>query len=492
MSRNRVLAVLGVACAAALLLFAVLRQARAPQRPEYLLINLTADHDHDLALRQSLRLAEQKSGIENALVLLPELPPAATIEQLAVRLTGALHIGARRRGRGLLFLYSMRENLMKIEVSYALEGDIPDAWCHRLEEAAKTYMLSEVPQDFLSELIITANLRGMGSRDDAATLSRPAWLREGFLSGGAGAVARGARRTLADFQAAIARLPEAQLAEYAAAADPSESAQRYLDSLRAGVGDPRLPLLTAGSRIFRAVVPRNGPQQQRVYESFRSAGTSRLLRQGNLALLVPGPDRDNLPVVLRRGADGLWYVDEPKSWTWFHRYEDDVNFHVKYADNPFMQDLRATHMPNAAAAIYPAQVGTPLAPPDPQALAAAVAAGEAAIRAAPDAAAGYADLADLYLFEMDWIGPAIRLYERAQALDPANLAYRWRLMDLYLNDSRAEPMLEELHFLATQRSADRHVQDWDRAYRKAYDFDADRARDAGLLRSLAWLRRGIE
>src|SRR6202162_1454992 len=140
------------------------QHTREPQRVEYVLINETARHDFDLAFRMSLKLAEKKSGIENALVLLPALPPAKTVEETAAELLSKLQIGARRNGRGILYLYSAKENLLKIEVSYALEGDIPDGFCHRLEEGGETYMLSEVPQDFISELLITTNLRGMGSK----------------------------------------------------------------------------------------------------------------------------------------------------------------------------------------------------------------------------------------------------------------------------------------------------------------------------------------
>src|SRR2546430_12704660 len=41
----------------------------------------------------------------------------------------------------------------------------------------------------------------------------------------------------------------------------------------------------------------------------------RLLFAGDLALLVPQPNHSNLPLVFRRGIDGLWYVDEAKTWT---------------------------------------------------------------------------------------------------------------------------------------------------------------------------------
>ncbi len=453
-------------------LVATCAQTHEPRRQRFVLINETSQHDFDLAFRMSLKLAEDKSGIENALVLLPSLPISKTIEQVAVERFAQLHIGARRSGRGILFLYSAKENLMKIEVSYALEGDLPDAFCHALENAAKTYMLSEVPQDFISELIITTNLRGMRSLG-AIPMSQPEWFDAEFLSGGGGAVAHGYRRTIEDYQRAIWRLPDAALGAFAPSSDAAQSVRRYLTSLEAGIGDPRLPLLTEGSRIFRAVVPRNGAQLQRIHESFVAAGEYRLLFARDLGLAVPGPGGSNLPIVVRRGADGLWYVDEPKAWTYFHRFEDDTNFLVKYADNPFFAGLRALGVPNMTAAIYGNHAQTPTPPSYPFSIAAAVLAAEDAIRAAPAVAANYARLGDLYLFEMDWLSRAIDQYERASALAPDNLAYRWRLLDLYLNDSRADRMLGELKYLAEYSGSDPQTKAWYRAYRKAYDFVAE-------------------
>lgn len=443
---------------------------RAPQRPEYVLINETDQHDFDLAFRMSLKLAEKNSGIENALVLLKSLPPSKSIEQTAAELVSRLRIGARRNGRGILYLYAAKENLLKIEVSYALEGDIPDLFCRRLEAAAKTYMLSEVPQDFLSELIITTNLRGMGTQDKTGAVAQPRWLMAEFLSGGAGAISQGYRRTLEDYQRAIRRLPAADLGKFAPSRDPAATVERYLTSLAAGIGDPRLPLLTEGSGVFRSIVPRNEEQQRRINEFFRSAGAHRLLFADSLGLAIPGAGKSNLPIVLRRGTDDLWYVDEAKAWTYFHRFEDNVNFFVKFADNPFFAALRSQHVPNMDGAVYGDHVRTPQLSVYPFALTAAVQAVETKIRAAPSVAANYAELADLYLFEMNWLTPAVDLYEKAAALSPDELAYRWRLVDLYLNTSRAEKMLSELRYLAERLPGDKQTHDWYQAYKKAYDF----------------------
>src|SRR5215471_16848189 len=53
---------------------------RMADRPRYIFVNETGSHDHDLAFEMSLKLGEKRSGIENALVLLPRLPPGQTIE----------------------------------------------------------------------------------------------------------------------------------------------------------------------------------------------------------------------------------------------------------------------------------------------------------------------------------------------------------------------------------------------------------------------------
>lgn len=332
-------------------------------------------------------------------------------------------------------------------------------------------MLSEVPQDFISELIITTNLRGMGSREHGREPSRPAWITDEFLSGGAGARIHGYARTLADYQRAIRHLPDAGLKGYEPSADAETTLRRYLASLEAGIGDPRLPLLTEGSAVFRSVVPRDAAQLQRIHEFLQAASPLRLLQAGPLALAVPQPGHSNLPVVLRRGTDRLWYVDEPKSWTYFHRFEDDVDFHVKFADNAFLRALQGLGMPGTRYAIYGDHARTPPPPAYPFSLSSAVHGIEARIAAHPDDAAAYAALGDLYLFEMDWLAKSIEMYEKASALAPGELSYRWRLADLYLNDSRADKFLAELEFLSRHSRGDPQARDWYRFYKAAYDFE---------------------
>jgi hypothetical protein len=437
----------------------------ASARPRFVLINQTAQHDYDLALRMSLKIAEDKSGIENALVLLDALPPGQSIEQAAADAFTRLRVGARRHGRGILYLYSRRENVLKIEVSYDLEPHITDLYCRRMEDAAKAYMLSELPQDFLSELIITTNLQGMSTKAEADVPAAPDWYVGGFLSGGGGAQVRGYRNDLSELEQAIERMPAHSEALLQPSTDPDESVRRYLASLDAGLGDPRVPLLTQGSAAFRAIVPRNAAQQRRIFAYFQAASPYRLLVQADFAIAAPQPGHSNLPIVLRRGTDRLWYIDEVKSWMWFHRFEDSTDFFVKYADNPFMRPLKKMGWPHMDRPVYEHDVATPRPPAYPYPLKETLRTLEREAKENPADARTQAALGDFYLFEIGWQRKAIEQYELASRIEPGNATFRWRLVDLYLNASRAQDFLAELKWLADAQPGDRDL-------RRKYDFYA--------------------
>ncbi|HME72103.1 MAG TPA: hypothetical protein VKM54_19870 [Myxococcota bacterium] len=52
------------------------------------------------------------------------------------------------------------------------------------------------------------------------------------------------------------------------------------------------------------------------------------------------------------------------------------------------------------------------------------------------------------------------------------LSYRWRLMDPYQNDSRADTSLAELKFLSEHLPNDKQTRDWYQFYAHEYDFGA--------------------
>jgi hypothetical protein len=435
-------------------------------------VNETDRHDYDTALKTSLKLAERRSGIENALVLLKKLPPGSTIESAAEGLFQRWQIGRDRSGKGILYVHTEEENLFKIEVSYALEGIFPDVLCHRLEEAARTYMLSEIPQDFVTELMITMNIEAAeaskAERPDAHLDLAPSASVSRFLSGGAGAAASGYRRTLGDYLKAVRELPLEDAAAFRPSRDPAESVRQYLASLEHGLGDPRLPLLTEGSQVFRLVVPRNPAQQRRVLDYYERGAPHQLYLRGDLGVALFRAGVPNLPIVLRRSRDGLWYVDEAKSWTWFHRWEDGTDPFPKYDDMPLLFALKEAHYPTADRVIYTRRVATPAPPSYPFSLDAAVAALADKMRTEPTNAEWPARLGEIYLFETDWISKTIDCFETAAHLDPDRLEHRWRLYDLYINHSEVEKALAELHFLAEKLPGDAEVQYWLKFYTDTY------------------------
>ncbi len=455
---------------AAWLLLGPLSRGVAP-RPRYIFINETDDHAHDTALKMSLKLAEKRSGIENGLILLKTLPAGASIQETGEALFRRWQIGRDRGGRGILFVYAEQENLFKIEVSYALEGLFPDILCHRLEQAAQTYLLSEIPQDFLSELLITMNIRGQEARrENPLDFEPPAWLSRGFLSGGAGVATKGYRPTLKDYLDVVRALPAEDAAVFRPSPSLSESVRLYLASLELGLGDPQLPLLTEGSQVFRMVVPRSRAQQHRVLDYYQKAMPYEIGLDGDLGVAVFRPGVANLPIVLRRSRDGLWYVDEPKSWTWFHRWEDNDDFFPKYDDLPLGSAIRDARSPNADRPIYRGRAATPRPPPYPFSLARTVADLEARAREDDRNPEWPARLGETYLFEMNWISRAIESFRSASSLDPARPEYHWRLFDLYINHSEIEKALQELRLLVERSPGDAEAKAWLDFYARAYRF----------------------
>ncbi len=71
---------------------------------------------------------------------------------------------------------------------------------------------------------------------------------------------------------------------------------------------------------------------------------------------------------------------------------------------------------------------------------------------------------------MNWLTPAIAAYEKAERLEPAEPEYHWRLIDLYLNASRADKMLAELKILSEQLPSDPQARQWYAYYKQEYQF----------------------
>jgi protein involved in temperature-dependent protein secretion len=92
------------------------------------------------------------------------------------------------------------------------------------------------------------------------------------------------------------------------------------------------------------------------------------------------------------------------------------------------------------------------------------------VRRRPGDSENFAALGNVYLFEINWISRAIENFEKAAVLAPKRMEYRWRLYDLYINNSEVEKALEQLRFIATSSPGDAQAREWLEHYTKAYQF----------------------
>ena len=89
-------------------------------------------------LNESLRLFEASTTHEIAVVTIPKLEND-TIETAAVSLFEEWGIGKEGLDNGVLFLVSLEDRVMRIEVGYGLEGILPDAIAFQIINEIKPY-----------------------------------------------------------------------------------------------------------------------------------------------------------------------------------------------------------------------------------------------------------------------------------------------------------------------------------------------------------------
>jgi hypothetical protein len=461
-----------------------------------LFLNQTSEHQYDRALKSSIRFFQQRTHIQLGIILLPALPDGQAIEQVAVQRFADYRIGQAREGRGLLLLWAEREHLFKIEVGYALEGVFPDALCRRLEAGARTFMLSRsafARRDFLTELIVTMGLhyldyRKNGKVDElilpSAGPGQGLSLQMGaHLSGGAGLVGRGYAASAEQVARELIAISPAIAAEMQPAAEAQVVLERYLQSLARGIGAPQLPLLTEGSRYFRINKPHAPGYLQRMADYYRKAGPATLLEHGALAAALYPESAPVLPILLRKMADGLWYIDEVHAWAYFHLAEDGSSV-PKYADAPYAFAWAARPGQAARQAVYFDRAATPPLLDALNATAATAAAADASaaanpllvrvaqaeqvLREHPERADAWRHLAELLHFEMYWLEAAAPLYEQALKLAPGRIELHWRLIDVYLNTSDIDALERQYHALLHVTPDDALLQHYYAWFQKNY------------------------
>lgn len=422
------------------------------------------DRRHDLALAMSVRIASEKSATEFAIVRRKSLPQGKNIKQIAVELFQSLQIG-KKNGKGVLIVFVESTREVKIEVSYELEGLLPDVLCRRLEDAAQTYFLSDQSQDYFSELLITLS-NAIADKETQET-NWSFGVDSFYRSGGAGLRSVIASRDGKKLLDMIGSNPT--MSKNLAANNPEQVLEEYLKSLELGIGDPRLPILTDGSRIFRVVVPRTKGQLLLIGSDYRKAGLHKVFVKGNMALAAFRQGTSTLPVWMERDGAGYWRVDEVKSWTFFHRFEDSRNYFLLSNDNPFRTDLMADGEGGAQCTIYKDRFSTLSTP---------------------------SNTGDRALFDWGWFSKASEEYRELLKKNPGDDSLRWKLIHVSWLLSEPESALEQLEILYQKHNTrDRELREWRYFYQAEYGkvraaladngFDAAIIRVEGFLQS-AW------
>lgn len=467
-ARRVIALVIFIAIAAVVYIFN--SRGETAQQDAVTFVNKTHDHHYDRPLRASIRLFQDRTGIQLGIILKDKLPLLTSIEDFAEKSFKAVKLGEKFSGNALLFVWAEKEHLFKIEVSYNLEPVFPDALCHRLEDGARTFMLSTSPyarRDFLTELTVTMGLHYLDYKQTGrlSELTLPALspgLLSNYLSGGAGIVGRGYAATLERVKAELKPLPPALVSEMQPDASIEKIVSRYMQSLEMGIGDPQLPLLTEGSSYFRMEKPHAPGYLQRINRYLKDAMPYRIVESGDLAAVLFMPNHPVLPILLRRNEKGLWLVDEPKAWATFHLSEDGSS-RLKYNSSPFAFAAVDGTGADRSGSLYAGRAYAPELITYPFDLRERLRHAEREISNHPSLATSYLNLAELLHFEMYWIQGAAPLYEKALALAPDRIDLRWRLIDIYRNMAEIDGEEQQYIAILRQNPNDRYARfyyDW--------------------------------
>lgn len=91
-------------------------------------------------LNQKLEDFEKTNSSQVLVVIYPELPPGAALEDFTVRAASSWKAGQKAKDNGAILFVFIRDRRMRIEVGYGLEGALPDALGKRIiEEEIKPY-----------------------------------------------------------------------------------------------------------------------------------------------------------------------------------------------------------------------------------------------------------------------------------------------------------------------------------------------------------------
>jgi tetratricopeptide (TPR) repeat protein len=256
---------------------------------------------------------------------------------LAERLFRELAVGREAPTGGVLILLD-REGA-RIEVSYSLEGTLPDVLVSRLardqlvpyasHRAAGMAVMDVV--HYLRSLLLDAVANGGLELTPGLRTSELSRLLAG-RSGGAGAQV--AMPDLPSHTEYKHRVPDELRGRYAPSTDPVESAEALQRARQDLVGDPSLELFSEGSRVMRARYP-IAPYEEwlRADATERSRPLTVQVNGDRAFVSSPDPARDFVPVLLVR-EQGLWRVDLVETFKGFF-FDEDGTYRLVNRASPY-------------------------------------------------------------------------------------------------------------------------------------------------------------
>lgn len=221
---------------------------------------------------------------------------------------------------GILIVINPARSQARIQVSYSLEGALPDA------------LLGRMAADQLDPYI-SYDAMGMGVMDTVELLERHLYLQAvkgkldlseefraatqfkskvRFYSGGAGAqIELSSIPTDVDFKR---RVEDEQRALYTPSSDPLKSAEALMRSYRDFAGDPTLEIFTPGTQIMNSFYPFAPFEKlERLYAREASRPLRAIVREDRAVVTSDSPAKGFVPILLKR-INGVWRVDDVELW----------------------------------------------------------------------------------------------------------------------------------------------------------------------------------
>ncbi|MCK9555757.1 DUF1266 domain-containing protein [bacterium] len=178
---------------------------------------------------------KKEYNMEVVVVIIPSLDGKDVVE-VSSDLFSNWNIGKDNNGRGILFLVSQDENLVKVEVGYALENTLTDFFCGYIERntMAPFFENNQIDEGFSYSLWrIEDRIEGKLTDGKIENLKKAG---DEYLSGGGGVKAKSPIGKFPVYQ----ELPDVEKEYYSAQPTPELLWERYLEAIKNNVTDPSL------------------------------------------------------------------------------------------------------------------------------------------------------------------------------------------------------------------------------------------------------------